>query len=249
VSGMLKGKVALVTGASRGIGRASAKALALAGASVIVHYGVSRAEAESVVAEIRKSGGTAELVSADLASADGARSLAANLPEIGREKLDILVLNAGVSGAAKFEELQVRELERLFAVNLRSPFLLLKELSSRLADGGSVVCVSSLAARHVVGNLSAYASTKGAVDTLVRYAASALGPRGIRVNAVAPGVIDTDMSHFTKTENGRATTLKMQALQRVGQPDDVADVIVFLASEQARWVTGATIPVDGGSLL
>jgi 3-oxoacyl-[acyl-carrier protein] reductase len=246
---MLNGKVALVTGASRGIGRASAKALAAAGASVIVHYGASRAEAESVVTEIRKSGGTAQLVAADLASADGARSLAAGLPDLGQGKLDILVLNAGVSSAATLEELQVGELDRLFAVNLRSPFLLLKELSSRLADGGSVVCVSSMAARHVVGNLSAYAATKGAVDTLVRYAASALGPRGIRVNAVAPGVIDTDMSHFAKTENGRATTLKMQALQRIGQPEDVADVVAFLASEQARWISGATIPVDGGSLL
>jgi 3-oxoacyl-[acyl-carrier protein] reductase len=249
MSDILNGKVALVTGASRGIGRACAKALAAAGASVIVHYGTSRADAESLAVAIRRSGRTAELVSADLASADGARSLVAKLPEIGRGKLDILVLNAGVSGAAKFEDLQVGELERLFAINLRSPFLLLKELSSRLADGGSVVCVSSLAARHVVGNLSAYASTKGAIDTLVRYAASALGPRGIRVNAVAPGVIDTDMSHFTKTENGRAMTLSMQALQRIGQPDDVADVVTFLTSAKARWINGATIPVDGGSLL
>ena len=94
-----------------------------------------------------------------------------------------------------------------------------------------------------------YASTKGAIDTLVRYAAAEFGPRGIRVNAVAPGVIDTDMSHFAKTEDGRAATLKMQALQRIGQPDDVADVVAFLASEKARWINGATIPVDGGSLL
>lgn len=126
-----------------------------------------------------------------------------------------------------------------------------------LGEGSSIVLVSSLAAKFVPGNpgepgapsLPAYAATKGAVDTLVKHWAFALGPRGIRVNAVAPGVIATDMSSFTKTEGGQQLALRMQALKRIGQPDDVADVIAFLVSEKARWITGVTLPVDGGSKL
>jgi NAD(P)-dependent dehydrogenase (short-subunit alcohol dehydrogenase family) len=118
-----------------------------------------------------------------------------------------------------------------------------------MRDGGAIVFVSSLGPRAAVGTLAAYASTKGAINTLVKYLASALGSRGIRVNAVAPGVIDTDMSDFTKTEAGRNVTLEMQALKRIGKPEDVADVVAFLASDAARWITGASIPVDGGSKL
>jgi len=118
-----------------------------------------------------------------------------------------------------------------------------------MRDGGAIVFVSSLGARAAVGTLAAYASTKGAINTLVKYLASALGSRGIRVNAVAPGVIDTDMSDFTKTKAGRDVTLEMQALKRIGKPEDVADVVAFLASDAARWITGTSIPVDGGSKL
>jgi NAD(P)-dependent dehydrogenase (short-subunit alcohol dehydrogenase family) len=118
-----------------------------------------------------------------------------------------------------------------------------------LGSGSSVILVSSLGAHAVVGALSAYSATKGAVDTLVKQFASALGPRGIRVNAVAPGVIDTDMSSFAKTEDGRVAILGMQALKRIGQPADVGPVVAFLASDEARWITGDTIRVDGGSKL
>jgi NAD(P)-dependent dehydrogenase (short-subunit alcohol dehydrogenase family) len=111
------------------------------------------------------------------------------------------------------------------------------------------VLLSSLAARAAVGNLSAYAATKGAVDTLVKHFAAALGERGVRVNAVAPGVVDTDMSKFARTDAGREFTLGMQALQRVAQPDDIAEVIAFLASDAARWISGDTVRVDGGSKL
>jgi NAD(P)-dependent dehydrogenase (short-subunit alcohol dehydrogenase family) len=118
-----------------------------------------------------------------------------------------------------------------------------------MCKGSSIVLLSSLAARAAVGTLSAYAATKGAVDTLVTHFASMLGERGIRVNAVAPGVVETDMSNFTKTDAGRAATLGMQALQRLAQPDDIGDAVAFLASDAARWITGETLRVDGGSKL
>jgi 3-oxoacyl-[acyl-carrier protein] reductase len=151
----------------------------------------------------------------------------------------------------------VDDFDRLFATNVRGPFFVVQQLLPLLGEGSSVILVSSLSARAVPGNpgqagvptLAAYAATKGALDTLVKHWASSLGPRGIRVNAVAPGVIATDMSSFTKTEGGRELTLSMQALKRIGEPSDVADVIAFLASEKSRWITGVSLPVDGGSKL
>jgi 3-oxoacyl-[acyl-carrier protein] reductase len=145
--------------------------------------------------------------------------------------------------------LSVKEFDSLFAVNVRAPYFLVQQLLPIMSEGGAIVFVSSLGARAAVGTLAAYASTKGAINTLVKYLASALGPRGIRVNAVAPGVIDTDMSNFTKTEAGRATVMGMQSLKRIGQPDDVAAVVEFLASDASRWITGDIIAVDGGSKL
>lgn len=150
----------------------------------------------------------------------------------------------------------IEDFDNLFATNVRSPFFLIQQVLPILGQGSNIVLISSLAARTVVGtpdldnrSILAYASTKGAIETLVKNFAAILGPRGIRVNAVAPGVIETDMSNFTKTEEGREVTLAMQALKRIGQPEDVAEVVAFLASDAARWVTGASIPVDGGSKL
>jgi 3-oxoacyl-[acyl-carrier protein] reductase len=245
----LEGKTALVTGASRGIGRASALALAVAGAQVLVHYGHGASEAETVAAEIRKAGGRADVVAADLASADGAHMLARQTRAIIGDRLDILVANAGVSKAATIEDTTVEDFDRLFAVNVRAPFFLVQQLLPILSNGSSIVLVSSLAAHASVGTLSAYAATKGAIDTLVKHFASALGERGIRVNAVAPGVVATEMSSFTKTNEGRDLTLGMQALKRLAQPDDIGAVIAFLASNAARWITGDTVRADGGSKL
>jgi 3-oxoacyl-[acyl-carrier protein] reductase len=245
----LTGKTALVTGASRGMGRASALALAAAGAQVLVHYGRGAKEAEGVVAEIRRASGRADAIAADLAAADGPHKLARQARGIIGDRLDILVANAGISKAATIEETTVEDFDKLFALNVRAPFFLVQQLLPIMSKGSIIVFLSSLAARAVVGTAPAYAATKGAVDTLVKHFASLLGARGIRINAVAPGVVETDMSNFTKTDAGREFVLGMQALKRIAQPDDIGGVVAFLASEDARWITGDTIHVDGGSKL
>lgn len=252
----LQNKTALVTGASKGIGRATALALAEAGAHVLVHYGRSAKEAESIVSEIQTKGGRAHALSADLGTPDGAALLAKQVRSIVGDRLDVLVLNAGVSKSARIADHTIEDFNNLFATNVRGPFFLVQELLPVLSAGSNIIVVSSLGARMVVGkpglenpSILAYASTKGALETLVKNWAAILGPSGIRVNAIAPGAIDTDMSNFTKTDTGREIVLGMQALKRLGKPEDVADVVAFLASDGARWITGASIPVDGGSKL
>jgi 3-oxoacyl-[acyl-carrier protein] reductase len=252
----LRGKTALVTGASRGIGRATASAFAEAGAHVLVHYGRSAQDAECLVASIQAKGGRANAIRADLAAPDGAMLLATEVRSIVGERLDVLVSNAGVVKSATIQGHTIMDFDNLFATNVRSPFFLVQQLLPVLGEGSNIIVISSLGAHAVVGkpglenpSILAYASTKGALETLVKNWAAILGPRGIRVNAVAPGVIDTDMSNFTKTETGRETVLGMQALKRIGKPEDVADVVAFLASDAARWITGTSIPVDGGSKL
>src|ERR1700723_513390 len=252
----LQGKTALVTGASRGIGRATASALAEAGARVLVHYGRSAQDAESLVSAIRARGGRADAIQADLGPPDGATRLAREGGSIVGQRLDVLVSNAGISKSATIQDYSVEDFDNLFATNVRSTFFLVQHLLPVLGEGSNIIVMSSLGAHAVVGkpglenpSILAYASTKGALETLVKNWAAILGPRGIRVNAVAPGVIDTDMSNFSKTEAGREVLLGMQALKRIGKPEDVGDVVAFLESDSARWIPGASIPVDGGSKL
>src|SRR3989442_5993249 len=202
----LTNRTALVTGASRGIGRATASALANAGAHVLVHYGHSAQDAESIVSDIRSKGGRADAIRADLGTPDGATLLARDVRSIVSERLDVLVSNAGISKAATIKGHTVEDFDNLFAINVRGPFFLVQQLLPILGDGSNIIVISSIGAHAVVGkpgldnpSLLAYASTKGALETLVKNWAAILGPGGIRVNAVAPGVIDTDMSTFTMT--------------------------------------------------
>jgi 3-oxoacyl-[acyl-carrier protein] reductase len=175
----LSNKTALVTGASRGIGRAAALALAAAGAQVVVHYGRNAEQAKAVVNEIRTAGGRADAISADLAAPNGPHALAERLRKRVGERLDILVLNAGISNNTPFEDMTIEEFDALFAVNVRAPYFLVQQLLPMLGDGSTIIFLSSLGARVAVGSLSAYASTKGAISTLVKYFAVAFGPRGI----------------------------------------------------------------------
>jgi NAD(P)-dependent dehydrogenase (short-subunit alcohol dehydrogenase family) len=208
------------------------------------------------VTGIHAEGGRANAVSADLGTPDGGSLLAKQVRSIVGDRLDILVLNAGISQSARIADYTVKDFDNLFSTNVRGPFFLVQQLLPVLGQGSNIVVISSASARTVAGtpgldnpSILAYASTKGALETLVKNWAAILGPSGIRVNAVAPGVIDTDMSNFTKTEAGREIALGMQALKRLGKPEDVADVVAFMASDAARWITGASIPVDGGSKL
>src|SRR6201995_3500497 len=165
----LSGKTALVTGGSRGIGRASALALAKAGAQLLIHYGKAAEEAEAVAAEIRSAGGRAETIAADMAAPDGPHELAKRVRAIVGDRLDILVANAGISKSAKIEDYTVADFDALYAVNVRAPFFLVHQLLPILHEGSSVILISSLAAHAAAGTLSAYAATKGAVDTLVKH--------------------------------------------------------------------------------
>jgi 3-oxoacyl-[acyl-carrier protein] reductase len=239
-------KTALVTGASRGIGRATAAGPARAGAHVLVYYGRSAREAESLVSEIETKGGLANTISADLGTWNGAALLAKQVRSIVGDRLDVLVLNAGISKVAHLADYG-RGFLQLFATNVRSPFFSVQQLLPVLGEGSNIIVISSIVPRR------SWQTRRGrpldpclrpdqrSIETLVSNWAAILGPQGIRVNAVAPSVIDTDTSNFTKTEAGHDATLGMQAPKRIGKPEDLADVVAFLASDKARWSTGAGI--------
>ncbi|WP_405450084.1 SDR family oxidoreductase [Streptomyces achromogenes] len=248
--GALAGKTALVTGASRGIGRGIAERLGRDGARVAVHYGTNEKAAEETVAAIEAAGGSAFAIGVELGTPGDAERLWAEFDRHA-DGVDILVNNAGIGTARSFEEIGQEEYDRLFAVNAKAPFFVTRLGVDRLRDGGRVVNISSgLARTAVMPHLLAYSMTKAALDVLTRDLSKVLGPRGITVNSVAPGIIDTDNTaeFLHGTEDGQAQAAAISALGRVGTPADVADVVAFLASDDGRWVTGHWLDATGGSL-
>ncbi|MFJ6608985.1 SDR family oxidoreductase [Streptomyces sp. NPDC091289] len=247
--GSLTGKTALVTG-SRGIGRGIAERLGRDGAVVGVHYGSNEAAAVETVAAIEAAGGKAFALGAELGAPGAAAALWAAFDQQA-DGLDILVNNAGIGSSQSFTEIEEEEYDRLFDVNTKAPFFLTRLGLDRLRDGGRVINISTgLSHAAMMPDLIAYAMSKGALDVFTRYLSKVLGDRGITVNAVAPGIVDTDANAdwLHAGDDAWAGAAALSALGKVGTPADIADVVAFLASDEGRWITGHWIDATGGSL-
>jgi 3-oxoacyl-[acyl-carrier protein] reductase len=242
----LDNKVALITGGSRGIGAAIAQRLAAEGAEIILHYGVSEAEARGVLDGIRAGGGKGTLVQADLSKASGPADLAAR---VAAKKIDILVNNAGVAPFSTLEQTDEATFDNLSNVNMRSLFFVTQKFAPRIEDGGRIINISSAVTRTHFAGIPAYAATKGFVDTLTLQLAPQFGKRNITVNAVHPGAIDTQMSSWIRGPGGPETVAQIQALPGIGQPEYIAGVVAFLAGPDGKWTTGSIVDASGGTKL
>jgi NAD(P)-dependent dehydrogenase (short-subunit alcohol dehydrogenase family) len=247
----LTDKNALVTGASRGIGRAIALRLAADGARVAVHYGADGAAAKETVRLIEGAGGQAYLVPATFGTPDGVDRLFAGLTEgLAGAGLDILVNNAGIPSMSPIGDVTPEELERLLAVNVVAPFFVTKRALPLLNDGARIINIGSTATRIAVSTQIGYTMTKAALEAMAASLANELGGRGITVNTVAPGPVLTDMTAVHTADPAAVAGLTaITALGRLGEPSDVADAVGFLAGPAGRWVTGHTLDVSGGTFL
>jgi 3-oxoacyl-[acyl-carrier protein] reductase len=237
-----KGQTALVTGASRGIGRAVALQLARSGADVVIHYNTNKSAAESVMEEI---GRPCQLLQADLRSS---QEIDRVVQSLGHTKLDILVNNAGLWGPTPLGTTPLETLESMFDLNVKAVFWLTQALLPSLRDGARIVNVSSIAGRiGRAGGRSVYGATKAAIDAFTRNWALELAPRKIRVNAVAPGYVETDMTaEFFADKERLQHAIDRQPLGRLARAEEIADVVVFLCGAQSHWITGDSVNVSGG---
>lgn len=247
--------IALVTGASRGLGRDMALTLADAGTDVILTYLGNREKAEAVVAEIEATGRKAAALQFDVTDSAGydgfVSALRTRLAEFGADRLDHLVNNAGVGVHAPIAETTEAQFDQMVATHLKPAFLLTQKMLPLLRDGGAVVNISTGLARFSLPGYGVYAAMKGGVEVLTRYQARELGARGIRVNVVAPGAIETDFGGGAVRDNAdvNAFISAQTALGRAGRPDDIGSVVAFLCSDAAKWVNGQRIEVSGGMFL
>jgi len=245
--GKLSGKVAVVTGASKGIGAGIAKALGAEGASVVVNYASSKAGADKVVEAITAKGGNAVAVKADVSKAEEAKALIdETLKAFGR--LDVLVNNSGVYEFAPIEEITEESFHRQFNINVLGLLLVTKAAAKHLPEGGSVINIGSVVSRTTPPHSSVYTATKGAVDAITGVLSREFGQRKIRVNSINPGMIETEGSHaagFIGSDLEKSIAAQAP-FGRAGQPDEVADIAVFLASKDSRWLTGETLLASGG---
>ena len=246
---LLTGKTSLVTGASCGIGRASALALANAGAQVLVHSNSDEKEADEVVAEIRAIGCHAQKVAVDLRTPDGPYRLATLALTVIGARLDILVASTDISTNTSFEDTTTEDFDGQFAVNVRAPSLLVQHLMPTICKRSIVIFFSSVPVRASIGTLSTCAVTKDSIAALVKHIAAALGARGARVNAVAPAMAESDTSSIGKTKSGAAATRCQPTLKRVAGPEDMGAAVVFLASDEGSGITGETLSVGPGANL
>ena len=241
----IKGKVALVTGASRGIGRAIAVRMAESGAAVAVNYSSNEREAQKTVAEIRAAGGQAFAIQANIGRVpEIVRLFDETLAHFGR--IDILVNNAGVIFTKPVSATTEAEFDRIFEINVKGTFFACQQAATRLAEGGRIINLSSSTTARLMPTYGAYVATKGAVEQLTRSLVKELGPRGITVNVVSPGPTETELFTAGKTPEQLQQFGQMSAFGRIGQPEEIAEVVAFLASDAARWISGQNIRANGG---
>jgi len=241
----LTGKVALVTGASKGIGQAVAKRLAQDGAAAVVNYWASSDGAEATVADIEKAGGRAIAVKADVSQVrEIERLFDATLSRFG--KLDILVNNAGFAFHKPIVETTEQDFDGIFAVNVKGTYFACQQAAKHMTDGGRIINLSSSTTGMLLPDFSAYIATKGAVEQITRSLAREFGARRITVNAVSPGPTDTDLFSRGMSDQEKQRIGQMAALGRLGLPQDIADVVALLASDDAHWITGQNIRANGG---
>lgn len=241
----LSGKVAIVTGASRGIGREIAERLAENGAKVVVNYASSPAKAEEVVGRIKQGGGEARAIQADI-------SQVAEIERLFRETIeayggiDILVNNAGIMTTKPIAAITEEDFDQHFAINVKGTYFAIQQAFHHMNSGGRIINFSTSVAGQMFPTYSVYAGTKGAVEQFTRQLAKEFGPKGITINAVAPGPINTELFTVGKSEEQIAGIVSMNSFGRLGEPDDIAGIVLFLASEESKWITGQTLRVNGG---